>query len=117
MVLRRVCTGDECHTFPQKLKNPFRSSAGADPERLRFVAWKRGGAYTPSEDAEECIRVPIPIPYTLPPAQYKKPEDTAWAVDYPWPGLDHFGCTVEAPYGAFYGLTEDMEWADLGRRP
>ncbi|RMZ54985.1 hypothetical protein APUTEX25_000502, partial [Auxenochlorella protothecoides] len=77
---------------------------GADPERLRFVAWKRGGAYTPSEDAEECIR-------------YKKPEDTAWAVDYPWPGLDHFGCTVEAPYGAFYGLTEDMEWADLGRRP
>lgn len=109
------CTPGMCH--PVLNHRHALHPPDATPERLRFVAWSRGVAYEPWRDEEGTIRVPLPIPYTLPPARYKKPGDIPWAVDHPWPGLDHFGCTVEAPHGAFYGISEDMEWADVGRRP
>ncbi|KAK2079869.1 hypothetical protein QBZ16_002264 [Prototheca wickerhamii] len=48
----------------------------------------------------------------LPPLPYGQ-DDTPWAVDVPWPGLDMWGCTIANPHGAFYGLTEDMEWGDI----
>ena len=92
----------------------IRACTGARPEDVTFHAWKRGQAFGPScqETSGLSISVPIPVPYQLPPQPYGQ-DDTPWAVDVPWPGLDMWGCTVANPHGAFYGLTEDMEWGDI----
>ncbi len=88
------------------------------PSRVRFVAWQRGQptheTSTSSTDGStpNSLTVPLPIPYALPPHKYAA-GDTPWAVDTPWPGHDSYGCTIDRPHGAFYGLLESMEWADV----
>ena len=101
---------------------PFHCAGGeaAAPSRVRFVAWQRGqpaqASSTPASSTDgsgTALTVPLPIPYALPPHKYRAAGDTPWAVDTPWPGQDSYGCTIDRPHGAFYGLLESMEWADV----
>ena len=108
--------GSQRLLLPQSRPPCFQMHActGARPENVTFHAWKRGQAFGPSCQKTNglSISVPIPVPYQLPPQPYGQ-DDTPWAVDVPWPGLDMWGCTIANPHGAFYGLTEDMEWGDI----
>jgi hypothetical protein len=78
---------------------------------VRFVAWQRVSPQEAPADGGT-LTVPLPVPYPLPPTKYQA-GDTPWAVDTLWPGKDSFGCTIDNPHGAFYGLLESMEWGDL----
>ncbi len=44
------------------------------------------------------VRVPVPLPYALPPRRYSG-EDRPWVVDVPHPGRDVYGHTIEELYG------------------
>lgn len=81
------------------------SAAAQPPLPVRFVAWKRGDSQeaqavaageeggasssSSSNSAGQELRVPLPIPYPLPPQRYQ-PGDEPWMVDRHWSG----GCLL-----------------------
>lgn len=72
------------------------SSAGpaAAAPAVRFVAWKQGMSQEAQAAAEgEQLRVPLPVPYSLPPKRYAA-SDQAWAWDGKWRGMDSMGLTI-----------------------
>ena len=87
------------------------TAPGPAPTAVRFVAWRRGEpqeAGPPGPDG--VLRVPLPVPYTLPPTRYQQ-GDQPWGTDSDFPGLvDVYGRGVKDPVGALYGLDEAMEW-------
>lgn len=98
--------------------------AGVSAEHLSFVAWRMGSdAREPTNASWEprvrdgagdgvpgpTIRVPLPIPYALPPPAYA-PDDAPWAVDVEWEGRDRHGNTLTQAAGFFYGWREGDDW-------
>lgn len=82
--------------------------AGAE---VRFVAWRRGEPQRAVVEAGGAVlRVPLPIPYELPPAPYEAGE-RPWSVDTPFPGRDALGLPWPGA-GRHYGLLEQDAWAD-----
>ena len=85
---------------------------GADRgQRVRFVQWQRGQQQLPTVTAD-AITVPLLIPWALPPPRHA-PADAPWVTDVAWPGIDSRGHTSDHPYGAHYGMLEQMEWDDF----
>ncbi len=78
---------------------------------MRFTRWQRGSPQEPSLSGGT-LTAALPIPYSLPPTRYNPAEDTPWAVNTPWPGLDSFGCTIANPHGSLYGVLEEADWAN-----
>lgn len=79
---------------------------------MRFVRWQQGQPQEAARSPAGALTVPVPVPYSIPPAKYGAGEKP-WAVDTMWPGRDSWGCTRDRPHGAYYGLTEDMDWASI----
>ncbi|KAL4859226.1 Acyl-coenzyme A oxidase [Chlorella vulgaris] len=61
---------------------------------VRFVQWQRGSSQEAELDASGHLRVPLPIPYSLPPQRHQA-DDDAWTVDVLWPGF--YIVRVDAP--------------------
>ncbi|KAI3435989.1 hypothetical protein D9Q98_002047 [Chlorella vulgaris] len=72
---------------------------------VRFVQWQRGSSQEAELDASGHLRVPLPIPYSLPPQRHQA-DDDAWTVDVLWPGVDAMGATRDNPTGTLYGLLD-----------
>jgi tyrosyl-DNA phosphodiesterase-1 len=77
-------------------------AAGAE---VRFVAWRRGEPQRAAlEDGGAALRVPLPVPYELPPPPYAA-DERPWSVDTPFTGRD----ALNLPWpgaGRHYGLLE-----------
>lgn len=87
------------------------AGAAAAGPTVRFVHWQRGASQNAEAAARgQELRVPLPIPYTLPPQRYAA-GDQPWAVDTAWPGADSLGRTVDNPWGRLYGMLEQQAWA------
>lgn len=79
---------------------------GSEPPAVRFVAWQRGDSQEAQADADGTLRVPLPIPYRLPPQRYAAGVDRPWMWDVEFSGVDTLGCTIDSPRGRHYGLLE-----------
>ena len=80
---------------------------GAPPPAVRFVAWQRGASQEAQAGADGTLRVPLPIPYSLPPRRYAA-GDRPWMNDVGFPGLDTKGLTLDQGMESarMYGLLE-----------
>ena len=113
---------------PRGLAGAGAPQAPGPAPTVRFVPWQRGdsqeaslapaaalggdGEGTSAAGALHVLRVPLPIPFRLPPQQYERGE-RPWDWETNWPGLDSWGRVRQDPRGANYGYLEQMEWADL----
>lgn len=87
---------------------------GAWP-RVRYVAWQRGTPQAPTLADDGFLLVPLPLPYTLPPAAAGADEEF-WGM----PGWAEAGAGLDChglPYGAHseavdlrYGLVDSQDW-------
>lgn len=77
---------------------------------MRFVPWQRGASQEAAAE-DGALRVPLPIPYPLPPQRYE-PGDSPWMVDrLNYPGLDMLGRKCASATGSLYGWLESDEGA------
>eukprot|EP00887_Chlorella_sp_A99_P006577 scaffold3.g6577.t1 len=82
-------------------------------QRVRFCAWRAGAPQAPVAEGGGALRVPLPVPFPLPPAHYG-PGDRAWCVDpaQRWEGVDSLGFAFPGR-GAHYGWLDSMEPEDV----
>jgi hypothetical protein len=64
--------------------------------RVRLVQWRRGQPQTATMEAEGVLKVPVPLPYQLPPEKYdvSSGQDIPWSMHEEgggWPGDDILG--------------------------
>mgnify|MGYP001810877824 CR=1 FL=1 len=92
------------------------AAGGAAPaSAVRFTQWRRGAPQEAAAAADGVLRVPLPIAYRLPPAQYP-PGERPWTVDGAWQGLDALGFDRDASPSCHYGALEHMEWGEVVER-
>ncbi|KAL4437090.1 hypothetical protein ABPG75_004229 [Micractinium tetrahymenae] len=101
------------------------SSKGSSPSSLVFTAWQKGASQEAAPGPDGALRVPLPIPFALPPQQYRwtdrwtpGPSDTPWAQ---LPAKEHFAGTdivgmthQQAAKGrSLYGWLDSCDWSDV----
>ena len=98
------------------------ASGEAAQPTLRFVQWRRGTPQEPAATgahgaggAPPALRVPLPIPYSLPPARYGAGE-RPWTNDGRWDGLDALGFERNNRPHFVWGNLDHEEWAEIVQR-